>query len=130
MSKLYYYYRPIEVEVDVNDEYVREYNGILPHHDFIGKEMCSSWNDAKMEQYFDGILKNNIKSCKMTFTKMNGNSYAKITIEGMPNYRFSSIRRNEIFDQLDAQMSDGWGEGFFGMINVMTAPDGKKMYVD
>lgn len=32
--------------------------------------------------------------------------------------------------QIDAQFSDGWGEGFFGYINIMTAPDGTKFIVE
>lgn len=131
MSKLYYYMELHEVIVDNEWEPKETFEDYLPHHDIIAKEICKSWNEMNMEQYFDGVLKGNIQSAKMSCyrDKSNGKSMAKITIEGVHGFRFGSARRAEVFEQLDAQMSDGWGEGFF-VSHVITAPDGTEFYVD
>lgn len=132
LSKLYYYIDLYEVIIrnDNGEEYEETYTENLPHHDIIAKEICDNWNEMHMEKYFDGIIEGKIRSAKMTCCrrKDTGETVAKITIEGIPGYRFGSRRRAEVFDQLDAQMSDGWGEGFFDSL-IMTAPDGVDFYV-
>lgn len=105
----------IEVPCDKKGE--REWEEIdenLPHHELISKLICESWNTAHMEQYFDGVLKDNIASAIMNCMKDgDGKTVAVITVTGKPNFRFSEKRRNEIYDQVSAQLSDGWGESFF-----------------
>lgn len=132
MSKLYSLMDLHEIIVrdDDGEEYEEAYEKDLPHHDIIAKEICDSWNEMKMEKYFYGTLKDKIKSAKMRCyrDKTNGKTIAKITIEGIPGFRFGSVRRAMVFDQIESQMSDGWGEGFFGC--MFTAPDGTKFFVD
>lgn len=132
MSKLYYYMDLHEVIIrnDDGEEHEEVFEKSLPHHDIIAKEICKYWNEMKMERYFDGALKGAIRSAKMRCyrEKNSDKSIAQITIEGVPGFRFGCARRSMVFDQLDAQMVDGWGEGFFGVYE-MRAPDGTRFYV-
>ena len=93
-------------------------------NDMIAKEMADSWNSTNIVSCFDGKLKDKIASAKMKVKKIKDDTVAVITVIGKPNIRFSQTITNEIYDQIDAQFSDGWGEGFFGYINIMTADDG------
>lgn len=115
MSRLYYITDVAEIPLDAEGyemySEIKEYN--LPHHEMIAKEMCNSWNAMHIEKFFTGVLKGNIASAKMTCKKENGKTVAKVTVIGVSNFRFSEKRRNLVFEQLSAQMSDGWGEGFF-----------------
>lgn len=131
MSKFYMSYRVSESVLDNNGNIVADYDSNLPHHDFIKEKMTKSWNDMHMERFFDGVLKDKIESCLMRFCQTtDGYSVAMVETIGVPGFRFTEKRRNEIAEQLEAQFCDGWGEGFFGYVNVMTAPDGKKIIVE
>ena len=130
MSKLQILYICHEVALDDSGHCIEEYEKDLPHHDMIAKEMCKSFNNMHIERFFDGILKDNIKSATMKFKKVNNESIAVITIEGVPNFRFSEPRRNQIFEQMDGQLSDGWGETFFGFGNIMQDKDGNHFCVE
>ena len=130
MSAFNYLYAVHEVQVDKNDNLIAEFEDNLPHHSFIMDEMCKSWNDMHMEQYYDGILKNKILSAKMIPDIIDGTSCAKINIIGKSGVRFTQKVKDAIVEQTSAQMCDGWGEGFFGYANIMTAPDGTRLYVD
>lgn len=131
MSKVQVIYSCFETILDEEGHIIQQYEKNLPHHNIIKNEMVKSWNDAHMEQFFDGELKDKIQSAIMTFRlNKKKESQAVITIETVKDYRLSERRRNMILDQIDAQFSDGWGEGFFGYINIMTAPDGTKFIVE
>ena len=133
MSKIYYYMDLHEVLIVEEDgeEYEETHAENLPHHDIIAKEICDSWNEMHMEKYFNDKLADKIQSATMRCyrDKESGKTIAKITIEGVPHYRFGSVRRDMVFEQLNAQMSDGWGEGFFRAYELK-APDGTRFYVD
>ena len=130
MSKTQICYTCHEIILDDNGNFIKEYEENLPHHNQIEKEMCDSFNNTHIERFFDGILKDKIKSAIMTFKKIDNKSVGIMTIEGIPNFRFTQKVRDEIYEQIGGQLSDGWGEGFFGYINVMTAPDGTKFIVE
>jgi hypothetical protein len=53
-----------------------------------------------------------------------------VHIVGKPGVRFTVPFIDEIWYFMSAQHSDGWGKEFFGPVNVMTAPDGTRLYVD
>ena len=124
MSQRQILYTCHELVLDKQGNCLKEYETNLPHHDMIAKEMADSWNSTNIVRCFDGILKDKIASAKMKVKKIKDDTVAVITVIGKPNIRFSQTITNEIYDQIDAQFSDGWGEGFFGYINIMTADDG------
>lgn len=119
-----------EIVLDKQGNYIDSYESKLPHHDIIAKKMADSWNSMNIEKYFDGILKDKIASAKMKVRKIKDDTVAVVTVLGKPNVRFSRNMTEEIFDQIDAQFCDGWGEGFFGCVNVMKADDGTLFCVD
>lgn len=131
MSKHGFIYRPCEVVCDKEGNIINEHETDLPHFDMIRKEMEDNWNSMHMEQYFDGILKDKIAECTLKFINI-GLPYptALINAVGVPRFRFTEKVRNEIDEQIFAQLVDGWGEGFFGPVNIMTAPDGTRFYVE
>lgn len=114
-----------EVNLSENGDVLDEFETDLPHHDFICKEMCKSWNHMQMERFYDGILKGRLANVVMSYGKeADGRSYGRITFTGKPGFRFTQKVKDEIDEQTTAQFSDGWGEGFFYPYNHMTAPDG------
>ena len=120
-----------EIQVDENLNITGEYETNLPHHDFLCKEMCKSWNEMHMEQFYDGILKDKLASIRMSYgIDEEGKSFGRIIFTGIPGFRFSQKIKDEIDEQTSAQFSDGWGEGFFYPYNTMTAPDGTIVAVE
>lgn len=117
-----------EMQLDDSGNEIAYFEHDLPHAKEIGEAAVKSWNEAHMEQYFDGILAGKIESCLMRFGELNSRDGKKaggmLTIKGKAGVRFTEKIRNAISDQIDAQMSDGWGETFFGFANIMTMPDG------
>ena len=127
MSKIFYDYEVEEVLLEKGSVYKRN----LPHHDLIADIVCKKWNDMHMEQYFDGELKGKIKSATMHCHKSRKReTILTVTIEGIYQYRFTENRRKEAWAQIDAQFSDGWGEGIFGAGNPMTGADGIEFYIE
>ena len=119
-----------ETILDDKDNAVNYYDVNLPHHAFIVKEACKCWNDMHMERFYDGILKDKVESAKMSAYRDGsgkGKCLAKIEIVLKPGIRMTAKYRLAISQQTSAQMSDGWGEGFFGYINIMT--DGKSRFI-
>jgi len=118
----------IETKLDENDDFVEDYEINLPHHDMIAKAAEKSWNDTHMEQYYDGILEDKVESAIMKCRKSKtGVSEAVINIKLKDGIRLTERYRNAIVQQTEAQLSDGWGESFFGYCNVMT--DGKSRFI-
>ena len=116
-----------EVEFDNDGNIIADYETNLPHHDMISAEAERSWNEMKMEQYYDGILTDKIESARMKCRKTKtGETEAVIRFKMKAGVRLTERYRNAIVEQTSAQFSDGWGESFFGMVNVMT--DGKKKF--
>ncbi len=131
MSQYRTYFDIMEEQVDDNDDIIKDFKTNLPHHDFICQAMCKSWNNMHIEQFFDGPLAKKIKSAKMTYSRgPHGESFGHITFVGTPGFRFTQRMKEELDDQVSAQFSDGWGESFFGYINIMTAPDGTRFMVE
>ena len=79
-----------------------------------------------MEQYYDGILKDNIVSTVMKPKNENGELILNITFTLKKGVRLTQKYRHAIIDQTSAQMTDGWGESNLGYNNIMTAPDGTR----
>lgn len=123
-----------EIVVDNNDEFVKEYEVDLPHGDFIVEEMCKAWNadaDKFILEFMNNECDNRIESCYMKpFKNNNGESTVAVHIKAKEGKQLTGKIKSAVWDFMDGQYSDGWGEGFFGLINVMTAPDGTRFYVE
>lgn len=119
-----------ETTLDNDECPLNYYTNNLPHHSLIIKKACESWNEMHMEQYYDGILENKVKSAVMSAFRdrtCSKNCSVKIAITLEPGIRMTEKYRKAITEQTSAQLTDGWGEGFFGYINVMS--DGKTKFI-
>lgn len=128
MSSVRYIYRLTETEIDKYYNEVKRYERDLPHHDMIAKNLTEGWNNLHMERFFNGILKDKIESAIMKVVKKAGESLAIITITGVKGFRLSEKRRCEIFNQVDAQIIDGWGEAFLDLSNFMSDSNGVRFF--
>lgn len=110
-----------EIEIDNDLNVIDDYDFNLPHHDIIAANAEKSWNEMHMEQFYDGFLKDKVESAKMKCrVNKDGESEGVILIKMKKGVRLTEKCRNAIVEQTSAQLSDGWGESFFGPINIMT----------
>jgi ribosomal protein S24E len=134
MSKIISIYTCNEIIVDNDDNFISEHDRNLPHADFIVKEMCEQWNKDADDFMLDIMNKefgNRIQSCYMKpYIDEKDKTSVAVHIVGKPGVRFTVPFKNKIWNFMSAQYSDGWGEGFFGPVNIMIAPDGTRLYVD
>lgn len=111
MTVLIYDIKLYEIEYDDNDCFVQEIQKDLPHHEQIKDWLPSFFDSCDIASTFYGILQGNIKQCSLKIIKnKHKESVARVTIEGIPGFRFSEKRRNAVWEQMDGQMSDGFGE--------------------
>lgn len=121
MSTLRFITNLNEVQIDDDDHIIADYEYDLPHHDIICENAEKAWNDAHMEKYYDGILKDKVDSAIMKCRKTKDKyCEATILIKMKKNVRLTQNYRRAAIEQTQAQLVDGWGEGFFGMINIMS----------
>ena len=127
-----------EIIVDNNNNFVKEHCKNLPHDQFIKDEFCKQFNKA-VHDYLLNIINNECddKISKIIAKPMDNHKSGKpiattvgVYIYGKPYVRFTKKFKEKVFDFMSSQYSDGWGEGFFGPVNIMTAPDGTRLYVD
>lgn len=135
MSQIYSLYTCNEVIVDDNGNFVKDYTENLPHHDQIIKTFCDAFNTSAKDHLLN-ILNKDVGD---KIAAMKAKPYAKaepgktiivVAITAKPNARFTEKLRTQVFDWISTQYSDGWGEGFFGPVNVLTADDGTRFYID
>lgn len=115
MSKLYYDI-PLEEQYNgPNGEY-KEAKVNIPHFQQIKEWLPKEWDKCSIKTAFYGILKDKVQSCTMRCfqKKQDGQilSIARVTIEFIPGFRLTQERRQACWEQLDAQMSDGFGESY------------------
>lgn len=115
MSKLYYDIHLAE-EFDQPNQPYQEIHTNIPHYQQIKDWLPGEWDKCEIHKTFDGILKDKVKSCTMKCRQeTQGNetmSYARITIEFVPGFRLNQTRRTACWEQLDGQMTDGFGESY------------------
>lgn len=128
MSVLYYDI-PLEEEyIGPNGEYKYAKTNI-PHFDQIAEWLPKEWHKCKIHKTFDGILKDKVESCEMKCIKRrNGHAIARITVNFIPNFRLSQQKRQSCWEQLDAQMSDGFGKSYDHM-QIPNAEKGWTLYL-
>lgn len=128
MADLTYGITATEVQLNENLDVVAEHMFDLPHDRHIAEQARKSWNAIDFVSILNGVLgADGIERTPMTY-RIDRDGHLHLTIRIVPKrgFRWSERRRNVVFDELDAQMVDGWGEGFFGYANVMTDEDGNK----
>lgn len=109
MSKLYYDI-PIEEEYETEESY-EFFEQNLPHEEILREWLPQEWAKCHVENTFDEILKGKVTSTDMKCRKTpDGRLIARVTVEFVPGFRLSEQRRDACWEQLDAQMTDGWGE--------------------
>lgn len=121
-----------EIALNADDEFLGEYTVKLPHHKYIVNAACESWNKMHMEQYYDGVLAGKITSAVMyPYRDVSGEGKCMVKIEVVlkQGIRMNEKYRASILRQTSAQLVDGWGESFYGYVNVMTV-DGQRFMVD
>lgn len=126
MSILYYNIPFGEEFYDKNANTTTPYETNLPHYDIIKDWLPKVWNECHIEKTFDGIIKDKIEKCTMKCMIKNNIPTAVVTITAVKGFRLSEKRRNEIWDQLDAQMSDGFGESV-DYHQIPGAPEGWRL---
>ena len=99
----------------------------LPHAKEASSWITNEWNNMHMEQFFDGKLKNKVTSCIMKpITKKEDNkkyTIGRVTITFIDKFRLSEALKQECWEQLNAQMTDGFGETYDGH-QIPNVPDG------
>ena len=128
-----------ETQLDKNYKPEMKFEKNLPHHDFICKVMEKDWRNSHLAEYFGGSLRDKVKTCSLTVRvlpyrdSVTGNIYgvtsAVVTAELKDGYNLSDYE-DELAKQIEFQFRNGWGEDFFGGINILTAPDGIKFWVN
>lgn len=112
MSKLYYEFTIEEVEIDEEWNPVRRIETDIPHHDQIKAYLPKEWDKCEIHTTFDGILKNKVQQTKLTIRKKDGKTIGRVTIEFIPGLRLNEKIRNACWEQMDGQMTDGFGESY------------------
>lgn len=121
-----------EVIVDENGDFVKAYSCDLPHSKFAAEQFCKAWNkDTElMTELVNEVADNRIAIIFAKRQKLsNGITSVGVHFVAKPYARLSEHISFAIMNWFDAQMVDGFGEGFFGNINIMTAPDGTRFYL-
>ena len=133
MAKYSILYTCHEIQIDNNDNFIKEYKTNLPHGKQIADTFCNQWNKDAKDFMLDLINKDcfdRFESCKMKALKNKTDTTLAIECIAKPGKQITQKVKDALNDFMSAQFSDGWGEGMFGLINVMTAPDGTRFYVD
>ena len=125
-------YTCYEVQVDENDNFLKEYKTKLPHAAEIIEYCCKKWNEMHCEflAMINAVCDNRIESCRMTTFRDKDNTTLSVNFVAKHGKQLAASIKNEIDDFMSAQFSDGWGEGIFGAGNIMTAKDGTHYYID
>lgn len=111
MSVLYYDI-PIEERLeDANGNLIEYYDKELPHHKQIKDEFPSLVEDARLINGFEKNVQSLILNIHGTIRRTSDRkTVARIHIRFHPDIRLTSRIREVVFETMDAQMTDGFGE--------------------
>ncbi len=126
MAKLISLYTCHENQIDEQGNTIAYYESNLPHGKEIAEAFIGEWNKA---DWMAGIMneqvaKGRVESCKARRYENGDRTTIAIEIVAKPGKQLRREIREDIFDFMGSQFCDGWGEGFFGPINPITAKDG------
>ena len=134
MANLLYLYTCHERVVDKNGDTISYYVNDLPHAKEVEDAFIKAWNDQA--DFMCGLMNeqaadNRVESCKARrYKSKSEETIIAVEIKAKPGKQFRQKIKENIFDFMGAQYSDGWGEGFFGPINEITAKDGTVFCVE
>ena len=134
MAKLLSLYTLHERAFDKNGDEVAYYEKNLPHGDQLADAFIKNWNDDA--DFMLGLMnkevgKDRIASCRARrYEKNSDEVVVAVEIIAKPGKHFRGSMKGDIFEFMDSQFCDGWGEGFFGEVNMMTDSDGVKFCAD
>lgn len=128
MSKRIYNLRFEMNRLDEEGNYVDEYIKNISHQEEIQKLLSESWNKTVKPEFFDGVLKDRIFSCKMM--PQNRKDYVSIHFVFKDGIRVTKKYEEALIEQMDGQLSDGWGECVFGEGNIFTVKDGTQYFIE
>lgn len=115
MRKFVVMYHFHEIQETKDGEYICEYKKDLPHAKEIVKCAVDDWN--KMVKSFIPCLytgfDDDIASVRAYPSRTDTDAMC-IEVRLKPRIRMTEKKRTAIEEAIDAQLSDGWGEGFFG----------------
>ena len=132
MSKFQYIFKLYEVQIDDDNNFLREFQTNLPHHKEISENFCNQWNkdhDDYMLKLINEECSDVFESCKMKSRINNGDTELVINFITKPQKRLTHNIKVRLCDFMSAQMSDGWGEGMLGYANIMEK-NGVRFYAD
>ena len=128
MSKLLSLYTCHERIIDKNGNEISYHETNLPHAKEIEDAFINSWNDQAdfmCDLMNKDAADNRVESCKARHYKGKPEETTiAVEIISKPGKQFRQTIKENIFDFMSAQFSDGWGEGFFGPVNKITAKNG------
>lgn len=115
MSKLFY---DITLEEEYDKDDVPYQSRVMSdeHFDKVKNWLPKEFNKCNVHKSFDGELKDKVQSCVMTCFKKKVREEqiptARIIIEFVPKFRLTESRRLSCWEQMDGQMTDGFGESY------------------
>lgn len=131
MSYISYHIPVDETTLDQDLNPITTFDANLPHEKAITKMLLSEWKKSNPLQYFPEEIRKKIHKLDMQIQVNKNKSMEAIVIaHGEPRTYFTEKLRHQIWDLLDGQMSDGWGECIFGYNNIMTDENGQKYIIE
>lgn len=131
MSQLHYIIPLRETIIDNDWSVIKDFDTDLPHKEMIKEEILKDWNKSNIFNYMSDKFKEKVHSMSMDVKENKDKRLeAIIHVNTNPGIQMRQALKSMITEELDGQMSDGWGEGFFGYNNIMTAEDGTKFIVE
>lgn len=120
-----------EVRLDSSGNEIAEYTNNLPHqYDIIAAALkldLSHLADVLNAQLGQHGVERVLSWASVRRSKQ---VVMTIAVEAAPKFRWSAPRRNIVFDELETQLVDGWGEKFFGYANVMKDASENEFFIE
>lgn len=113
MSKYVVAYHFHEIQITKDDEYICEYKTNLPHAKEIVEYAVDDWNSVVKISYLHTGFDDDIANIRAYPSRTDTDAMC-VEVSLKPGIRMNERKRTEIEEAIDAQFSDGWGEGFFG----------------
>lgn len=131
MAKLLSLYTLAESVYNKYGDQIAYYEENLPHGDILANAFIKDWNESA-DKFMLGLInkevgKDRIKSIYARRYKKNSPEVTvAVEVVAKEGKQFRGSMKEDIFEYLSSQYCDGWGEGFFGPINMMSADDGTR----